>query len=250
MPLSLHQKGSDETGLAVSTSILLPGSDTGKLHQSSDEAGGCRINTWTNLTPAVRPPVLHTAALPLCGHTWVLHFCKEQPLSLAQLWRGNKRRPRQDAPQGCLKLQTIYEFNQDIMNYLGLIIFSKCRWLWARSDTVCNFSVTQRGYCQAMLFTFIACFCYGGLFQISWITDFLRNKKRLQYSVFNLNNLHMYINIYFNGGCIVFVFVMASVCSYQTSRMQINWGLPSFGGNQYHDRKGVCDILRYDPWYN
>lgn len=96
---------------------------------------------------------------------------KSNPLSLAQLWRGIQRRLRQDAPQGCLKLQTIYEFNQDIMNYLGLIIFSKCRWLWDRSDTVCNFSVTQCGYCQAMLFTFIACFCYGG-----FVPNFMNNR--------------------------------------------------------------------------
>lgn len=43
-------------------------SDTSKLHHSSGESRGCRINTCTNLTPALRPSVLHSAALPLCGH--------------------------------------------------------------------------------------------------------------------------------------------------------------------------------------
>ncbi len=72
----IHQdlKSSDETGLVVSISILQSGNDTSKLHQCSGESGGCRINTWTNLTPAVRPAVLHTAALPLCGQKWVLRF--------------------------------------------------------------------------------------------------------------------------------------------------------------------------------
>lgn len=120
MPLSLHQKGSDETGLAVSTSILQPGSDTGKLHQSSDEAEGCRINTWTNLTPAVRPAVLHTAALPLCGHTWVLHFCKEQPSEFGSAVKRNIKETEARCSSRMLKTSNYLRIQSRYYELFGL----------------------------------------------------------------------------------------------------------------------------------
>lgn len=57
-----------------------------KLHQSCGESGGCRINTWTNLTPAVRPDYLRAAALPLCGYQWVLQSCRGWHPSLGWTW--------------------------------------------------------------------------------------------------------------------------------------------------------------------
>lgn len=62
---SLYRKSSDEKRPSVS--IFYSGKDASKLHQSLGEWRGCRINTRTNLMPAVRPDALQTAAVPLCA---------------------------------------------------------------------------------------------------------------------------------------------------------------------------------------